>query len=98
MRFKRSEGLTPSEKILADLCDNSFLKLTYPDIRDWGHVGGSPMNLFTFRLAAGVTFLAGTAPAVGKTGQFTGTYLCTAEASGGVAYNGGKWVGTSFQF
>ncbi|MER8402537.1 hypothetical protein [Mesorhizobium sp. M1348] len=33
MRFKRSEGLTPSEKILADLCDSSFLKLwTYPNL------------------------------------------------------------------
>ncbi|RWP01363.1 MAG: hypothetical protein EOQ98_06645 [Mesorhizobium sp.] len=33
MRFKRSEGLTPSERILADLCDNSFLKLwTYPNL------------------------------------------------------------------
>jgi hypothetical protein len=33
MRFKRSEGLTPSEKVLADLCDRSFLKLwTYPNL------------------------------------------------------------------
>jgi hypothetical protein len=33
MRFKRSEGLTPSEQILARLCDESFLKLwTYPNL------------------------------------------------------------------
>jgi hypothetical protein len=33
MRFKRSEGLTPSEKLLAELCDKSFLKLwTYPNL------------------------------------------------------------------
>jgi hypothetical protein len=33
MRFKRSEGLTPSEQLLADLCDRSFLKLwTYPNL------------------------------------------------------------------
>ena len=33
MRFRRSEGLTESEKILADLCDRSFLKLwTYPNL------------------------------------------------------------------
>jgi hypothetical protein len=33
MRFKRSEGLTKSEKMLADLADHSFLKLwTYPNL------------------------------------------------------------------
>lgn len=33
MRYKRSEGLTPSEQLLAGLCDNSFLKLwTYPNL------------------------------------------------------------------
>jgi hypothetical protein len=33
MRFKRSEGLTTSEKVLAELCDKSFLKLwTYPNL------------------------------------------------------------------
>ena len=33
MRFKRSEGLTSSEKVLAELCDKSFLKLwTYPNL------------------------------------------------------------------
>lgn len=33
MRFKRSEGLTASEKVLAELCDKSFLKLwTYPNL------------------------------------------------------------------
>ncbi|WP_157785588.1 hypothetical protein [Sinorhizobium fredii] len=33
MRFERSEGLTPSERVLANLCDNSFLKLwTYPNL------------------------------------------------------------------
>ncbi|WP_315701878.1 MULTISPECIES: hypothetical protein [unclassified Bradyrhizobium] len=33
MRFQRSEGLTASEKILAELCDRSFLKLwTYPNL------------------------------------------------------------------
>lgn len=33
MRFRRSEGLTPSERILAELCDRSFLKLwTYPNL------------------------------------------------------------------
>lgn len=33
MRFKRSEGLTHSEKVLAGLCDQSFLKLwTYPNL------------------------------------------------------------------
>jgi hypothetical protein len=33
MRFKRSEGLTASEQVLARLCDDSFLKLwTYPNL------------------------------------------------------------------
>jgi hypothetical protein len=33
MRFRRSEGLTASEKILAELCDKSFLKLwSYPNL------------------------------------------------------------------
>lgn len=33
MRFRRSVGLTPSEALLARLCDNSFLKLwTYPNL------------------------------------------------------------------
>ncbi|QIB34334.1 hypothetical protein [Ancylobacter pratisalsi] len=33
MRFKRSAGLTQSEKVLSDLCDRSFLKLwTYPNL------------------------------------------------------------------
>ncbi|UWU75991.1 hypothetical protein N2603_39720 [Bradyrhizobium huanghuaihaiense] len=33
MRFKRSEGLTASENLLAELCDRSFLKLwTYPNL------------------------------------------------------------------
>lgn len=33
MRFKRSEGLTASERVLAGLCDLSFLKLwTYPNL------------------------------------------------------------------
>lgn len=33
MRYKRSAGLTPSEQILAELCDRSFLKLwTYPNL------------------------------------------------------------------
>jgi hypothetical protein len=33
MRFRRSEGLTASEKVLAELCDKSFLKLwTYPNL------------------------------------------------------------------
>ena len=33
MRFQRSEGLTPSEILLAGLCDASFLKLwTYPNL------------------------------------------------------------------
>lgn len=33
LRFKRSEGLTPSERMLAGLCDDSFLKLwTYPNL------------------------------------------------------------------
>lgn len=33
MRFKRSKGLTPSERMLAELCDRSFLKLwTYPNL------------------------------------------------------------------
>lgn len=33
MRFKRSEGLTPSEQLLAEICDRSFLKLwTYPNL------------------------------------------------------------------
>jgi hypothetical protein len=33
MRFKRSSGLTASEKLLADLCDNSFLSLwSYPNL------------------------------------------------------------------
>lgn len=33
MRFQRSEGLTASEKVLAELCDKSFLKLwTYPNL------------------------------------------------------------------
>lgn len=33
MLFKRSEGLTPSERFLAELCDRSFLKLwTYPNL------------------------------------------------------------------
>jgi len=33
MRFKRSEGLTPSERLLAEICDRSFLKLwTYPNL------------------------------------------------------------------
>ena len=33
MRFKRSVGITPSEKLLADLCDNSFLTLwSYPNL------------------------------------------------------------------
>ncbi len=33
MRFKRSEGLTESEQLLAKLCDESFLKLwTYPNL------------------------------------------------------------------
>lgn len=33
MRFKKSEGLNTSEKILADLCETSFLKLwTYPNL------------------------------------------------------------------
>lgn len=33
MRFQRSEGLTESEKILAELCEKSFLKLwTYPNL------------------------------------------------------------------
>lgn len=33
MRFRRSEGLTPSERVLSELCDRSFLKLwTYPNL------------------------------------------------------------------
>lgn len=33
MRFKRSSGISPSEKILADLCDRSFLSLwSYPNL------------------------------------------------------------------
>ncbi|MET4236560.1 hypothetical protein ABIA85_009876 [Bradyrhizobium sp. LA6.10] len=33
MRFKKSEGLTASEKMLAELCENSFLQLwTYPNL------------------------------------------------------------------
>ncbi len=33
MLFKRSEGLTASEQLLAELCDRSFLKLwTYPNL------------------------------------------------------------------
>ncbi len=33
MRFQRSQGLTPSEKVLAELCDHSFLRLwTYPNL------------------------------------------------------------------
>ncbi|MET4803609.1 hypothetical protein [Bradyrhizobium sp. LB11.1] len=33
MRYKRSEGLTASEQVLAELCDQSFLKLwTYPNL------------------------------------------------------------------
>ncbi len=33
MRFKRSVGLTASERVLAELCDVSFLKLwTYPNL------------------------------------------------------------------
>ena len=33
MRFRRSEGLTPSERVLAELCDRSFLRLwTYPNL------------------------------------------------------------------
>jgi hypothetical protein len=33
MRFKRSEGLTSSEQVLAEFCDKSFLKLwTYPNL------------------------------------------------------------------
>jgi hypothetical protein len=33
MRFRRSEGLTRSERVLAELCDRSFLKLwTYPNL------------------------------------------------------------------
>lgn len=33
MRFQRSEGLTASEKVLAELCDKSFLKMwTYPNL------------------------------------------------------------------
>ena len=32
-RFKRSTGITPSEKVLADLCDDSFLSLwSYPNL------------------------------------------------------------------
>ncbi len=33
MRFRRSEGLTSSEQVLAEFCDKSFLKLwTYPNL------------------------------------------------------------------
>jgi hypothetical protein len=33
MRFKRSDGLTASEQLLAQICDRSFLKLwTYPNL------------------------------------------------------------------
>jgi hypothetical protein len=33
MRFERSEGITPSEKLLAELCDRSFLRLwSYPNL------------------------------------------------------------------
>jgi hypothetical protein len=33
MRFQRSEGLTASEQVLAELCDKSFLKMwTYPNL------------------------------------------------------------------
>jgi hypothetical protein len=33
MRFRRSEGLTESERVLASLCEDSFLKLwTYPNL------------------------------------------------------------------
>lgn len=33
MRFKKSQGLTPSEEILSDLCDKSFLSFwTYPNL------------------------------------------------------------------
>lgn len=33
MRFKKAAGLTPSEKLLADLCDRSFLSLwSYPNL------------------------------------------------------------------
>jgi hypothetical protein len=33
MRYKKSEGLTPSEAILSDLCEKSFLSLwTYPNL------------------------------------------------------------------
>ncbi len=32
MVIKKSEGLTPTEKLLADLCENTFLKLwSYPN-------------------------------------------------------------------
>jgi hypothetical protein len=54
------------------------------------------MDLLPFLLAAHLTLLAGTPPATEQTDQFAGVYLCTPEASGGVAYSGGKWVGTSF--
>src|SRR5206468_3220014 len=33
MRFERSAGITPSEKLLAELCDRSFLSLwSYPNL------------------------------------------------------------------
>jgi hypothetical protein len=54
------------------------------------------MDILAFLLAAHLTLLAGTPPAAEQTDQFAGVYLCTPEASGGVAYSGGKWVGTSF--
>lgn len=33
MRFKRSEGLTESEKVLAELCDRSFLRISRRGVR-----------------------------------------------------------------
>ena len=54
------------------------------------------MDLLPFLLAAHLTLLAGTPPAAEQTDQFAGVYRCTPEASGGVAYSAGKWVGTSF--
>ena len=33
MRFKKAAGLTPSEKVLADICDRSFLSVwSYPNL------------------------------------------------------------------
>ena len=58
--------------------------------------GRQPDGSTPLLLAAHVTLLAGTPPAAEQTDQFAGVYLCTPEASGGVAYSGGKWVGTSF--